>query len=249
MLNVQKNTIENKTVLYSGKNVLDVMSEAKNYNYFLFGILKTILKNNTIHKILDFGAGQGCFAKLLRQHYNKTDINCVEIDDEYYLKLKEDGFETYYDINDINYNTKYDLVYSFNVLEHIEDDFETLVKIKNKLSENGNLILYVPAFQFLYSNFDKKISHKRRYSKKDLIAKIQKAGFEINKMEYVDSLGFLCAIIYKMCENKDKLNKNTLKIYDRFLFPISRFLDKIGFKYILGKNLLLIAKIKEVKEV
>mgnify|MGYP004556537455 CR=1 FL=1 len=249
MLNVQKNTIENKTVLYSGKNVLDVMSEAKNYNYFLFGILETILKNNTIHKILDFGAGQGCFAKLLRQHYNKTDINCVEIDDEYYLKLKEDGFETYYDINDINYNTKYDLVYSFNVLEHIEDDFKTLVKIKNKLSENGNLILYVPAFQFLYSNFDKKISHKRRYSKKDLIAKIQKAGFEINKMEYVDSLGFLCAIIYKMFVNKDKLNKNTLKIYDRFLFPISRFLDKIGFKYILGKNLLLIAKIKEVKEV
>lgn len=249
MLNVQKNTIENKTDLYSGKNALDVMSEAKNYNYFLFGILKTILKNNAIYKILDFGAGQGCFAKLLRQHYNKADINCVEIDDEYYLKLKEDGFETYYDINDINYNTKYDLVYSFNVLEHIEDDFKTLVKIKNKLSENGNLILYVPAFQFLYSNFDKKISHKRRYSKKDLIAKTQKAGFEINKMEYIDSLGFLCAIIYKMFVNKDKLNKNTLKIYDRFLFPISRFLDKIGFKYILGKNLLLIAKIKEVKEV
>ncbi len=249
MLNVQNNTIENKNALYSGKDALDIMSEAQNYNDFLFGIIKTILKKNLVNKILDFGAGQGFFAKLLKQYYNKADINCIEIDDEYYLKLKEDGFETYYDIDDIKCNEKFDLIYSFNVLEHIENDFETLVKIKNKLSENGNLLLYVPAFQFLYSNFDKKVSHKRRYSKKDLIAKTQKAGFEINKIEYVDSIGFLCAIIYKIFVNKDKLNKNTLKIYDRFLFPISRFLDKIGFKYIFGKNLLLIAKIKDVKEV
>ena len=34
----------------------------------------------------------------------------------------------------------------------------------------------------------------------------------------------------------------SLKFYDKWLFPISVFLDKIGFKYLIGKNLILEAK-------
>ena len=131
------------------------------------------------------------------------------------------------------------------VLEHIEHDYETLVDIKQKLAKDGRLLLYVPAFNILYSKFDKKLEHKRRYSKKDLCKKIENAGYKINKVKYADSIGFLCAIIYKIFINSDKLNKKTIEIYDRYLFPVSRFLDKIGLEYLFGKNIILIAQIDE----
>ena len=35
---------------------------------------------------------------------------------------------------------------------------------------------------------------------------------------------------------------SSLKFYDEYLFPLSRFLDKCGLKYVFGKNLVLIAE-------
>ncbi|OLA93806.1 MAG: hypothetical protein BHW64_06025 [Candidatus Melainabacteria bacterium LEY3_CP_29_8] len=179
-------------------------------------------------------------------------INCVEPDKIYCENLNKEGFISYQNLEEINKNSKYDLIYSFNVLEHIEHDYEILVDIKQKLAKNGRLLakngrllLYVPAFNILYSKFDKKLEHKRRYSKKDLCKKIENAGYKINKVKYADSIGFLCAIIYKIFINSDKLNKKTIEIYDRYLFPVSRFLDKIGLEYLFGKNIILIAQIDE----
>jgi hypothetical protein len=34
----------------------------------------------------------------------------------------------------------------------------------------------------------------------------------------------------------------SMKFYDKYLFPISNFLDKLGFRYLLGKNIVLIAE-------
>ena len=34
----------------------------------------------------------------------------------------------------------------------------------------------------------------------------------------------------------------SMKFYDKYLFPISKFLDRIGFKYFLGKNIVLVAE-------
>ena len=36
--------------------------------------------------------------------------------------------------------------------------------------------------------------------------------------------------------------KNSLKFYDKLIFPVSRFLDSLGFKYIVGKNIFVSLK-------
>ena len=70
--------------------------------------------------------------------------------------------------NDIN-KTKdqYDFIYSSNVLEHIYDDVKSLKQLESKLTKNGTLVLYLPAFQILYSDLDRSVGHFRRYSKKE----------------------------------------------------------------------------------
>ena len=34
----------------------------------------------------------------------------------------------------------------------------------------------------------------------------------------------------------------SLKIYDRYIFPFSKFFDSIGMKFLLGKNIIAVAK-------
>ena len=32
-----------------------------------------------------------------------------------------------------------------------------------------------------------------------------------------------------------------MRVYDRFIYPVSRFFDFIGFRYLFGKNIMLVA--------
>ena len=60
------------------------------------------------------------------------------------------------------------------------------MKAYNALKKGGYLLINVPAFQFLYSDFDKDIGHFRRYSKKDITNLCSNYNLEINKLKYYD---------------------------------------------------------------
>ncbi|MGH9896703.1 MAG: class I SAM-dependent methyltransferase, partial [bacterium] len=59
---------------------------------------------------------------------------------------------------------KFHLVCLFDVLEHIEEDVETLVAARNLLAQGGRVILTVPAYRWLWGVHDELLHHKRRYS-------------------------------------------------------------------------------------
>lgn len=227
--------ISSKNVPYTGLDNLDVMKIAKRYNKFL---TNEILKYDTgANKILDFGAGIGTFSSA----FNNQNLILVEPDKALRNSLEKDGYQTYPDLSKID-NDSLDFIYSLNVLEHIKDDIDSLKELNSKLKTGGKILLYVPAFQSLYSSMDRKLHHYRRYKKKDIIKVMEDISFEIEEAVYVDSLGYLATLIYKIVGSKEgNLNPTLLKIYDRFFFPISRALDKIGFNRFIGKNLLILA--------
>ena len=104
--------------------------------------------------------------------------------------------------------------------------------------------MYLPAFQALYTEMDKKIGHFRRYQAKDLKMKLAKAGFSIQEIGYADSLGFLATYLLKRLNNGSSiLTKEKVRFYDLWLFPISHILDRICNRY-FGKNIWVYA-IKE----
>ncbi len=85
---------------------------------------------------------------------------------------------------------KFDAITMLDVLEHIEDDKSQLKKVHERLREKGKLILVVPCFKFLYGKRDENNGHYRRYSKKELLAKLDAAGFRIKELRYWNMLGF-----------------------------------------------------------
>jgi hypothetical protein len=92
---------------------------------------------------------------------------------------------------------------------------------------------------------DRIVGHFRRYTKIELERKVEGAGFKLLTVRYVDSVGVLASLLIKIFGFKGKTNFGSiasLRIYDVFVFPISRLIDKMGFQYIVGKNLILIAE-------
>ena len=193
-------------------------------------------------RVLEFGAGIGSLAKLWAKEKGIKPI-CIEIDPKLKVIIESRGFECFSSLE--NVNGQFDLIYSSNVLEHIEDDQNTLGHLYQKLKPGGVLALYLPAFNCLYSDFDAAIGHYRRYEMQELISKLKNVNFAIELCEYADSIGFFAWLITKSKKSDPSTRINNhakLRLYDCYILPISNFLDKFGMKYVFGKNLLAIAK-------
>ena len=194
--------------------------------------------------VLDFGAGQGTLAELWRE---KTGVSpeCAELDPELLSVLQAKGFLAHQFMADIP--SSFNFIYSSNVLEHIELDVEALRNLASKLNDGGLFAIYVPAFPILFSNLDTSVGHFRRYRKSELKEKVSLAGFSVVRSEYSDCFGFLATLFLKsfgFAFSPTRKTKVLMKIYDRFIVPVSIFLDRVGFKYLLGKNLFFVVKLK-----
>lgn len=209
----------------------------KNYNRDL--IRKLTKHSGNAKSVLEFGAGLGTLA-LLWERVTGIKPDCVELDPKQCAAIRSRGLRCEQTLGALN--ATYDLVYTSNVLEHIEDDVAALIEIGNQLKDSGALVVYVPAFQSIFSEFDQKIGHFRRYSRRELVSKVKAAGFKVDKVVYADSVGFFAWYYMKLrgySENASHVGK--MKVFDAFVFPVSQLADFLGFKFLFGKNLLLYA--------
>jgi SAM-dependent methyltransferase len=101
---------------------------------------------------------------------------------------------------------RFDLICMFDVLEHIDQDTETLIAIKRMLAKNGRILITVPAYQWLWSAHDEFLHHKRRYSASRLRQKIIDAGLRPVKLSYFNTFLFPIAAIVRL---KDRLTGKT----------------------------------------
>jgi len=222
---------------YTGTDNLEVMREAVNYNRYLVDEVGRFGEKTL--KLFDFGAGIGTFAEQLREE--GYEVVCIEPDSNQLERIRDKGFEAYPGLNAIT-GEGIEFLYSLNVLEHIESDRLALRDIFDRLKKGGRVLLYVPAFQILYSSMDERVGHYRRYRKRELEMKLEEAGFEIERARYADSLGFFASLAFKWFGSNDgSINKKALVAYDRFVFPVSCWFDK-ALSPFFGKNLLVVAK-------
>lgn len=243
-INPRSQNVQDKfNTKYSGvQELLDMEQGLQFYSKDVVKKMKKGLKIKKGNKILDFGAGTGFLAEIWRENYEINPI-CLEIDPSLVDMLVAKKFKVFQKMDQIQ--DIFEFVYTSNVLEHIQDDVSALIDIKNKMSINGKLAIYVPALPILFSDFDTSIGHFRRYSKKELIKKVSDAGLEVENCYWNDSLGVLASLTVKFLGYEGKLKVSYGKflfIYDKIIYPISKICDSIIFKYLIGKNLFLIAK-------
>jgi SAM-dependent methyltransferase len=221
---------------YTGVDILETLEGATNYNSLLLDLIRESSQGRS--RMLDFGAGTGTFAKLLRT--KGVDVVCVEPDTHLAERLIRDGFLTFRDLNDVP-DGSFDFILTLNVLEHVEDDWTSFRQLASKLAKGGRLLVYVPAFQILWTSLDERVKHYRRYRRAGLERLARSIGLSVCKTRYVDSLGFFAALGFKIFGNKNgHLGARAVGLYDRWVVPLSRLLDLPAGR-LLGKNVYLIA--------
>ena len=226
---------------YQGLEELKLIDKyLKNYNQMIVNLFIHKVDNKSF-SVLDFGAGIGTLAEIF---YKKTSIKpeCFEICQASQKILSQKGFKLQ---NEFLNEEKYDLIYSSNVLEHIEQDSKTVADLKKMLKKDGYLIIFVPAFNFLFSEFDFKVGHFRRYNVEMLKKICDQNDLEVENISFFDSVGFFILLFMKFfkIDSCKKITTKNLIFYDKIFVKINIISDLI-FRKICGKNIILIARPK-----
>jgi SAM-dependent methyltransferase len=245
------NTLEENTL-----ETLGAMEYAPKYHNWILDEFKPFIGKN----IVEVGSGTGSITKKLFE---------FSIDKLYSLEPAEQVFESLksnikkHQSQAVSSSIPYEAINSYlsesaeylkdkkidtflyiNVLEHVEKDLDELKHIYDVLEENGRILIFVPALQWLYGSHDKNVGHYRRYYKKELKSKVEEAGFKIEKLKYFDFAGILpWWFTFKVLRIKH-LKDGQSQIYDKLIVPIERIIET-RIPPFIGKNLLLVAKKQE----
>ena len=92
------------------------------------------------------------------------------------------------DARRIPFREEFDLIGAFDVLEHINQDEEVLAQMREATRKDGGILLTVPHHRFLWSPVDDFARHVRRYERRELRAKVERAGFSVVRITSFISL-------------------------------------------------------------
>ncbi len=79
---------------------------------------------------------------------------------------------------------RYDVIFLFDVIEHIEDQVSFLRAALFHLKSGGRLVINVPADPSVYSSYDLAVGHVRRYGMRELKAVLAQVGLTTNRWTY-----------------------------------------------------------------
>ena len=218
------------------------MVAAKNYRDYWLNKLPNTSRTT---KVLEVGAGIGSNVKHLLDRFELVSLIEPDVSQQnllrgkFHKEIHNKQVEIFASYDEIPAHIQFDLILYIDVLEHIEDDSSEINMASLRVKQGGVLFILVPAFEALYSNYDKKLGHHRRYSKRKLI-EIVEIKMDVESVIYIDSIGILGVVMNKILHNSN-ISKAAVKIWDTFLIPASRAIDGLIFNNKLGKSLLLIA--------
>lgn len=175
-----------------GERALRVMASAKRYNDWIMGLITPWLG----HQVAEAGAGLGTFVgKLVGMG---KQVTAVDISADYLARTKSayPQVETFrFDLQSASLAPalagRFDSVYTLNVLEHVANHQQAIVNLYQMLQPGGRLIILVPAGKWAFGTLDKHLGHVRRYTASELKIVVQRAGFQIKTIRYINFLGLI----------------------------------------------------------
>ena len=202
-------------------SVLDSLQDADNYADWIYDLCAPHLGT----EVLEIGAGHGELTERLIEgrFVTATDLSkrCVEELQARYAGMANVDVR-HADIAALDDDRRYDSVVLINVLEHIPDDLAALQDLRALLKPCGRLIVFSPAFEGLYSDFDHKIGHHRRYRRSQLITVANRAGLEYVDARYVNSIGAFAWWLFARRLHQTPTQGWSVKLYDRTAVPVLR---------------------------
>ena len=148
--------------------------------------------------ILDVGCGTGANLELLDQF---GDAQGVDVSADALEFCRQRGLERVRQgaAENLPYeNATFDLVTGLDVVEHLDDDLAGLREMHRVLKPGGRILLFVPAFMFLWGVQDDISNHRRRYTLKELKQRVAEAGFEVERSSYANISFFMPILLGRL---------------------------------------------------
>ena len=216
-----------------GLMTLQAIAQAGSFNKWMYDTIRPFCKG----RILEIGSGIGNISDFFIA--DKANILLSDVRPAYcdYLRGRYAGSANVQGVMTIDlahpqFETAYaqllnnfDTVFALNVVEHISDDDRAIGNAASLLAPGGNLVILVPAYQWLYNRFDRELHHYRRYTRKSLVSLMSPHA------RVVHSQYFNLPAIPGWFVSGRLFNRKTIKGWQMKLFnglvPVFRVMDRL----------------------
>ena len=243
------------------KITYDIEWSLERFHWWFTGrrkLLKVLISSRKTHSnspIVDAGCGVGSNLSLLES----LGFKAIGVDSHFYclsLFKKRLSEVSLVNADVMNLPFKSDsisLVVATDILEHLDQDTIGIKEIYRTTKPEGEVIVTVPAFRCLWGVQDVVGMHKRRYSRKEFITKMEQEGFKILRSSYFNFFLFFPIlmtrrIIHLMGFKIESENEVNFPIIN-FIFKAIFSLEVCVLKYLsfpFGVSILCIAKKREL---
>lgn len=191
------------------------------------------------HRVLDLGCGTGALARELT---GLGAVHGVDVSLEAIQLSRRRGLECLCvgSAEGLPYAAGvFDAVAAADVVEHV-DDYYAMAEIARVLRPGGLALVHVPAFPFLWGEHDEVAHHRRRYRRGELRALVQRSGFVIERLSYVNCLVFPLAaavrVVKRVVRRPDAGRPPSAEIYDLPAWLNARLTDMLFFERALMRH-------------
>ena len=132
--------------------------------------------------LLDVGCGNGSTLAAIRGAFPEARLVGVDLVEEALETARRrvpDGELRCVDVLDLPFADEFDVVCALDVLEHIPNDGEALLKMRTALRPGGGVLVLVPQHRWLWSEADTLAHHRRRYRRGEMMSTMREAGLEV----------------------------------------------------------------------
>ncbi len=218
------------------------LESAVRYRAALVAEFRPILRGS----VLEVGSGIGQVTDGLLHETGIEHLVAVEPDPRFaaILRAKFPDLELIQGtIADVPAVRPFDVILSVNVLEHVIDDGLELAAYRALLTERrGTLCLFVPARPEIFGSIDSDFGHCRRYRRGELRAKIERAGFHVERLSYFNLAGYFAWWWnFRLC-HRHAFTPAAVRFFDRCIFPLQHAMESRLARPPIGQSLIAVAQ-------
>lgn len=215
---------------------------------FLVTIVQGLKSNVQSPRILDIGCGTGANLEMLARFGSAEGVdvsdNALEFCRKKGLTVQKGLAET------LPYaDETFDITTALDVVEHLDDDIAGLKEMYRVTKNDGYSLIFVPAFMWLWGVQDDISNHRIRYTKKQIVERLDKAGFTVERATYANWTFFAPILggrtLMKLTgikpESENNVNISALNGVFGKLFSAERYWLK-NFDFPFGVSIVVIAR-------
>ena len=215
---------------------------------FLRGLVGKLGKSADEVRILDVGCGTGANLEMLSQ-FGRSEG--VDVSDDALEFCRRKGLTVQKGLAEtLPYpDDTFDITTALDVVEHLDDDAAGLKEMYRVTRKGGYSLIFVPAFMWLWGVQDDVSNHRIRYTKRQIVERLEKAGFTVGRATYANFTFFapilggrtLMKITGLKPESENNVNISALNGVFGRLFSAERYwLDRFDFPF--GVSIVITAR-------